>query len=492
MFEKSGVDVLDDASLLVEECLLDAPDFEAAAFDVFIFSVLCLSVLWVFISRVFISGVSISPRDWQLLDEVLQPSFETSRSTIRTSTAQTVFKPPMSRKNRTISAHYNADRAVASTSEQSRRVLIFYNTGWYVFIFRRNLIKRLQERGYEVVALTPEDAYVEKIRSLQVKHAAISLKPHSTNPFAEMLTLFDTFRSLIAIRPRYILSYTIKCNLYAGLCSRLLRCAQIANVSGLGEVFDKRGLLNSLVRLLYRVSLGRAHTVFFQNREDMNLCLKERLVPKSAARLIPGSGIDVTQFVPSPPKATDAPKVFLMFGRLLPRKGYPGFLLAAEELCARYGNSVQFWILGKEDAARADSVQLLEGIRRAHEQGIVRYFEPTDDVLPILSRADVVVLPSTYNEGIPRSLLEGLACGKAIVTTDWKGCRETVVDGENGFIVAPNDDRSLFEALEKIAKMPRSELERLGAASRKLAETRFDEKIVLDAYLEAIESVPAA
>jgi glycosyltransferase involved in cell wall biosynthesis len=142
--------------------------------------------------------------------------------------------------------------------------------------------------------------------------------------------------------------------------------------------------------------------------------------------------------------------------------------------------------MGAADPQRAESLELLERVNGAHAEGIIRYLQSTDDPLPTIKESDVVVLPSTYNEGIPRSLLEALACGKPVITTDWKGCRETVEDGRNGFLVKPNDTKSLVAAFEAVAKKEADELLLMGRNSRELAERRFDERVVLDAYLGAL------
>jgi glycosyltransferase involved in cell wall biosynthesis len=180
-----------------------------------------------------------------------------------------------------------------------------------------------------------------------------------------------------------------------------------------------------------------------------------------------------------------------MFGRLLPKKGFYHFIRAAEELKRHYGDGVAFWILGAADPERQESQELLGNIMDAHACGTIRYLHATDDPRPYIQESDVVVLPSTYNEGIPRSLLEALASGKPIVTTDWKGCRETVEDGKNGFLVTPDSWQSLANALRALITCDYAQLGAFGSRSREIAEERFDEKLVLDAYHEAIEQAGA-
>lgn len=365
------------------------------------------------------------------------------------------------------------------------RVVILYNTSWYVYLLRRNLILSLIQRGCEVIVVSPKDAYTKRVENLGAMHVDIQLEPGGTNPFVEAKTVATIAAVLRALQPDAVLSFTIKCNLYAGIAKYMCKFHQIANISGLGEAFEKPGMLRALVRALYKCALKRTETVFFQNREDRDSFTKSRLVAEDASHVIPGSGVDLSSFTPRLRRPA-GPRTFLMFGRLLPQKGFHHFLSAAQTLTEQFGTNVTFWILGSADYNRPESVELLQAIEKAHAQGIVRYLHCCDDVRPYLNECDIVVLPSTYNEGVPRSLLEALACGKPIITTDWKGCRETVIPHKNGRLVHPHDTESLVSAMRDLTMINDSELKTLGEASRRLAEERFDERLVLNAYIRAL------
>jgi glycosyltransferase involved in cell wall biosynthesis len=290
------------------------------------------------------------------------------------------------------------------------------------------------------------------------------------------------------LRPEVVLSFTIKCNLYTGLCRRVLPFHHIANVSGLGEGFDRPTTVSKVIRTLYRGALRRTDRIFFQNSEDLRLCATQGLVPPKNARLIPGSGVDLTQFSPSPfpLRGSGAPRTALIFGRLLPKKGFYDFLTAANVLKQRWGEQARFVVMGAPDPARPESVKLLNAIKSADAAGTITYLEPRDDVLPVLQQADVVVLPSTYNEGVPRSLLEALACAKPLITTDWRGCRDVVRDGKNGYLIQPNNLEALLQELHSILAAPAEQLHAMGRASRALAEECYDEQVVISAYLSAL------
>jgi glycosyltransferase involved in cell wall biosynthesis len=365
------------------------------------------------------------------------------------------------------------------------RVVILYNSSWYVFLLRRNLVLSLRALGHEVTVIAPVDRYTERVKQMGVSFLPIAIDGAGRSPVGEVRTLRSINRALKTARPHAVLSFTVKCNLYAGLCRRFMDFKHIANVSGLGELFDLNSRLKRAAELLYRIALGRTNVVFFQNEQDKDLLVSNGAVERARSRVIPGSGVDLERFT-ADLRMPSSQRTFLMFGRLLPKKGFDHFINAAREVRQRLGDDVAFWIMGAADPQRAESLELLERVNGAHAEGIIRYLQSTDDPLPTIKESDVVVLPSTYNEGIPRSLLEALACGKPVITTDWKGCRETVEDGRNGFLVKPNDTKSLVAAFEAVAKKEADELLLMGRNSRELAERRFDERVVLDAYLGAL------
>jgi glycosyltransferase involved in cell wall biosynthesis len=365
------------------------------------------------------------------------------------------------------------------------RIVILYNSSWYVFLLRRNLIASLRSLGHEVTVVAPVDRYTDRVKQMGVSFLPITIDGTGRSPVSEAWTLRSINRALKTARPHAVLSFTVKCNLYAGLCRRFMDFKHIANVSGLGELFDSNSRLRRGVELLYRVALGETNVVFFQNEEDKDLLVKNGAVNGTRSRVIPGSGVDLERFT-ADLRTPRSPRTFLMFGRLLPKKGFDHFIAAASEARLCFGEQVAFWVMGAPDPQRAESMELLERVSKAHAKGVIRYLQSTDDPLPIIKESDVVVLPSTYNEGIPRSLLEALACGKPVITTDWKGCRETVEQGRNGFLVKPNDTKSLLAAFEMMATKEADELLLMGQRSRELAERRFDERAVLEAYIGAL------
>ncbi len=379
-----------------------------------------------------------------------------------------------------------------------KKVVLFANSTWCLYNFRYNLMKSLLEEGCIVYALAPLDptydnaTFLRGFRELGVEFIEVPLQPRGLNPLRELLSIRTIFNVLSELQPDVVLSYTVKCNLYAGFCRQVLGFEQIANVPGLGEVFERRTLLSHLVSWLYRLSFRGMSKAFFQNNEDLKYCLERRLVPPGRCVVIPGSGVDLRRFAPSFPPRVPGKRRFLMFGRLLPQKGYAEYLQAAEKLQDQFGDSVECWVMGIEDRNRPDSTELYASVRDAEIRGIIRLIPTQVDVTPILNQVDCVVLPSRYNEGIPRSLLEAMATGKVIITTDWRGCRETVDHGQNGYLVPVKSFPDLVQAMLKVVEAADSEVERMGRASRRIVEKRFNEQLVLGEYLRStLGYVPA-
>lgn len=368
------------------------------------------------------------------------------------------------------------------------KITLVANTSWYIHNFRRNLIRSLQKHGHEVSVIAPYDEYVDRLIQMGVKHYDLRLSQRGINPFRELASCFSLFRLLRAIQPEVVLTFTVKCNLYTGICHRLLRFEQVANISGLGEAFDGTGLVRSIVSRLYKFALANSDKVFFQNDEDRQTIIERGLLPAYLCKRIAGSGVDLDAYHPSHPFPKNGVRRFLMFGRLVPQKRYDLFMKVAEAFHNGYKRSAEFWIMGIVDESRAESRQLLKRILCLQERGVVKYLAPCDDVVPVLHAVDVVVLPSEYNEGVPRSLLEAMACGKPVVTTDWKGCRDTVEYGVNGYLIRPGNREELEYYIRKLANISGQRLKQMGQASRRKAQKEFPENRVLDSYLHEVNS----
>jgi glycosyltransferase involved in cell wall biosynthesis len=228
--------------------------------------------------------------------------------------------------------------------------------------------------------------------------------------------------------------------------------------------------------------------VFFQNEDDRKIFIDAGLVDGSKTERIPGSGVDLSRFVPTDNKrgSEDAP-IFLLIARLLWDKGVGEFVEAARLIRAHHP-SVRFQLLGFLDVANPSAVSRL-AVETWVAEGVIEYLGTTDDVRPFIGMADCVVLPSFYREGVPRSLLEAAAMGKPVITTDATGCRDTVDDGLTGFLCRPRDGQDLSEKMLCLLQMSVVERQEMGMRAREKMVQEFDEKIVIERYFAVLDKL---
>lgn len=372
-----------------------------------------------------------------------------------------------------------------STVKQ-QHILIAANTTWYVHNFRSRLIGELLSKGYQITVLSPTDEFVQQITSLGARHIHLPLDNDGTNPLKELRFLSTLFSILRHERPSIILTYTPKINIYTSLVSRLLGIPVVANVSGLGRAFISGGWLKAVAINLYRFALRYPQTVFFQNEDDRSEFVKLGLVHLSRTARLPGSGVNLTRFNPEIHQHSHERIVFLLVARLMWDKGVGEYIHAARVMTSKYKH-VEFQLLGFLDVKNPSAVPRND-VDTWVAEGIVTYLGPTDDVRPFYAHANCVVLPS-YREGTPRTLLEASSMGLPIITTDAVGCRDVVEDGTTGFLCRVKDAADLADKMERIILMTPEERTAMGRAGRRKMELEFDEQIVIDRYMDAIEQI---
>ena len=364
------------------------------------------------------------------------------------------------------------------------KIVVAGNIGQSLVNFRGPLLRSMVELGHDVVTVAPDGdtAYAQEVEALGVRYRTVPLQRAGVGLVADLRTLLGFWRLLGEERPDVFLGYTIKPVIYGNLAAQLRGVpVRSALITGLGYAFgERRGLQRTvgwLVDTLYRLALGRARVVFFQNPDDRAEFLRRGFVDEARAALVAGSGVDLTRFVSSPPPP--GPPVFLLIARLIREKGIDQYVAAARAIKARHPEA-RFQLLGPLD--QNPSAVAPAEVEAWQREEVVEYLGETSDVRPYLERASVFVLPSYYREGTPRTALEALATGRPVVTTDAPGCRETVVDGVNGFLVEPRSAAALEAALERFVREPEL-IARMGAASLELARTKYDVRLVNRAML---------
>lgn len=382
------------------------------------------------------------------------------------------------------------------------RIAVIANTSWYLYNFRLNLMQALAAAGHEIVAVGPADDYVGKLVSAGIRHRAIPLSGASVNPLRELRTVWALHRIFRDDGVEVVLSYTPKGNIYGAMAAAMNSLPTAPNVSGLGRVFIRPGPLTWLVRQLYRFAFSRAARVFFQNREDLELFVRMGLVDAGKAERLPGSGVDLARFIPVGPVTSslaDRPLrveeglgagrdrfVFLLVARLLWDKGVGEYVEAARKVKRKYPETA-FRLLGFLDVQNPSAIPRAQ-VEAWVAEGIVEYLGSTDDVLPCLRAADCVVLPS-YREGVPRTLLEAAAMAKPLIATDAPGCRDTVDDGVTGFLCRLRDANDLADKMLRMIEMERDHFVAMGHRGRKKMMREFDERIVIERYLEIVNAL---
>jgi glycosyltransferase involved in cell wall biosynthesis len=357
---------------------------------------------------------------------------------------------------------------------EGRRVLLFGSYAPSLINFRGSLIRELSDRGHQVFAAAPgiDGAIAEQVRALGGTPVDLRLGRASLNPLRALATVRDFRRLMRRLRPHVVIAYTISPIVLGAAAAKSEGADRfVALVTGLGYAFTggrepKRLLSRAAATLLYRRALRRADIVIFQNPDDRadfrRLGLLGSNVPTA---LVNGSGVDVEYFAAA--SVPPAPS-FMMIGRFLKDKGIREFAAAATRLKLDFPDveiSLAGWLDHSPDAI--DEAEL----ERMETAGI-RLLGRLDDVRPAIAAASVYVLPS-YREGTPRSVLEAMAMGRAVITTDAPGCRETVIDGENGFLVPPRDAGALYAAMLRFVEQPEMAA-RMGLRSRQIAEQKYD------------------
>lgn len=370
------------------------------------------------------------------------------------------------------------------------KIAVIANSAWYLYNFRRNLMRALSAQGHTPVAIGPSDAYADRLRQEGFAYRPLALAAAGTNPLRELHTLWALRRALVEEHIDIAFTFTPKPNIYTGLAARGLRLVHVPNVSGLGRVFIHPTLLTPLVLQLYRMAFRRSDRVIFQNEDDREVFVRHRLVPAGKTLRVPGSGVDLERFAPAPVPAAGEPVVFLLVARTLWDKGVGEFVAAARAL-RREQPRLRFELLGSSASTNPAAIPL-DTLRGWVAEGVISHTEHVDDVRPHIAGAHCVVLPS-YREGLPRTLLEAAAMARPLIATDVPGCRDTVEDGVNGFLCSVADPSALESAMRRFLALNEGERVAMGAAGRQRVERLFSESSVLATYTSiAAQARPAA
>jgi glycosyltransferase involved in cell wall biosynthesis len=357
------------------------------------------------------------------------------------------------------------------------KILVFSSLAYSLVNFRGALLNSVREAGHDVLAAAPDDdSFVSDwLAEHDIRFQTVSMNRTGMKPLQDLQTLLGYIRLIVREKPDLILAYTQKPIIYGGIAARLAgNIPFYALMSGLGYLFSPDGATPGLVRTiflrLYREGVRKARKIFVFNRDDQADMLEAGIIDtRQIVVQVPGSGVDTNRFVQQP--IPDGAPHFLMVGRLMRDKGVYEFLEAARQIGQEFPEA-RFSILGRAETFNPTGIS--EGdITALQADYPVTFLPETTDVRPYLAQSSVFVLPSYYREGLPRTILEAMATGRAVITTDMPGCRDPIEDGKSGIIVPPQDVDALADAMRSFLVNPQQARE-MGNRARAIAEQVYD------------------
>jgi glycosyltransferase involved in cell wall biosynthesis len=356
------------------------------------------------------------------------------------------------------------------------KILISANTYWNIYNFRINLVKNLL-RNNEVYIIGRKDFTSQKLKKLGCKLVSIDINPHSKSLFGELKLLLNYLQLIKKIKPDFYLGFTIKPNIYGSIVCNYLNIKSICNITGLGESFIKKGLLKFLVTFLYKFSIKKSDLVFFQNKSDLNYFKKLNLLRKNNYALIPGSGINISNFPNYKKKKKKNFFKFLYVGRIIKEKGVIELINAFKKISSK-DKKIKLILVGS----------IRENFKKKFFKNLdsnIKHYNFTKKIFKYYKNADCFVMPS-YREGLSRAILEASCLKLPILASNVPGCRELVKNNFNGYLFNVNQQQSIRNALKKILFLKNKKLLAMGERSRLIVKKSYTEKEVINIYLTNI------
>src|SRR5690625_3971193 len=358
-----------------------------------------------------------------------------------------------------------------------KRVLFLVNHDVVIYNFRLEIVEKLLEEGYEVYVSSPYGERIENLIELGCKYTETTISRHGTNVIEDFKLFLHYKKILKNIRPDIVLTFTIKPNIYGGMACRFLKIPYIANITGLGTAVENKGIIQKITVLLYKVAFKKIKCVFFQNEENKQFFKKQKIA-LGRQRLIPGSGVNLERF-PLLEYPSEEIIRFVFISRIMKEKGIEQYLKVAEYIKKKYPDT-EFHICGFCEEA-------YEGkLKKYEEKGISIYHGMVRNIVDILKEIHCTIHPTYYPEGMSNVLLESAACGRPIITTNRSGCRETVDEGINGYLIEQQNIEELLLKTEKFINLKHKTKKMMGIQGRKKVKKYFDRQVIVGAYIEQI------
>lgn len=371
------------------------------------------------------------------------------------------------------------------------KLFIVVNVDWFFLSHRKDIAIAAQKEGWDVTVVTADTGKIDEIRNLGLKAINMPMSKSGMNIIEELRTLYFLFKLFKSEKPDVIHCVGAKPNLYGPFAAKLVKIRGVViAVSGRGVYVDeKTTMLSRAIQGVMKCSLNRKNALaIFQNNDDKAIYQRKGIINESQSRFIKGSGVNLKDFCYTPEPIDGKVKIILT-ARMLPEKGVFVLIDAAERLREKYEDSVEFWLVGGLDDRPGAITE--EQLHNACDGKYVQWLGYRTDVKELLQQSHIVAFPSFYLEGLPKSLIEATAIGRPIVTTNSVGCKDTVDDGVNGYLIPPREVVPLAEKLEVLINDKGLRM-KMGLASRTKAEKEFSLDMVvrkhLDIYNELLQN----
>lgn len=360
------------------------------------------------------------------------------------------------------------------------KILVLANHYNTLRIFRRELLIALAHAGHEIVISIPpcdeENRLV--LESYGARIIFTAFERRGTNPLDD-LRLLAAYKKLIhSEKPDKVITYTIKCNIYGAVACKRDYIPHYANITGLGSAFQRQSKMRKLVSAMYKFSLNRSQRIFFENVGNRDTLVSDGIVRQEQTVVLPGAGVNLTEFAPVPYPSSDEPLRFLFVGRIMQEKGVDEYFRAIRRIRDKYPNTEFDFIGWYED-------QYESQVKEMEDEGLIRFHGFQLYVKPFIAAAHCVVLPS-WHEGMSNTLLESAAMGRPLITSNIHGCMEAVEDGVSGYLAEVRNEDSLYDAMERFVHLSHDDKAAMGEAGRKRMEAHFDKNMVVQKTLNEI------